>query len=38
MNRRFEGNVEKTFEVPMGTHHLAFQFASMPYMDSSQQK
>ena len=38
MNRRFEANVEKTFEVPEGTYHLAFQSSSMPYMDTEYQK
>ena len=38
MNRRFEANVEKTFAVPEGTYHLAFQSASMPYMDTGHQK
>ena len=38
MNRRFEGSLKKSFEVPMGTHHIAFQSSSMPYTDSSHQK
>ena len=38
MNRRVEGSVEKTFEVPMGAHHLALQSSSMPYMDTRPQE
>ena len=37
MKRTYDGRVEKTFEVPMGTHHFGFQSSLVPYTDSNPQ-